>query len=83
MVSSLRGGPLLDNLRSCEEQTLTSIPMYVGLSVAEAEQLAVERGELLRTVQEDGKSYVVTAERRPGRVNLVVAAGKILQACRE
>jgi len=57
--------------------------MYIGLSVAEAEQLAAERGESLRTVQEDGKSFVVTADRRPGRVNLMVVAGRISQACRE
>jgi hypothetical protein len=57
--------------------------MYVGLSVAEAERLAAERGEFLRTVYEDGNSFAVTADRRPGRVNLVLAAGKIVQACRE
>jgi hypothetical protein len=57
--------------------------MYVGLSVAEAERLAAERGEFLRTVYEDGKSCPVLADRRTGRVNLVLAAGKIVQACRE
>jgi hypothetical protein len=76
-------GSMRSDLRSCEEQTLTSVPMYVGLSVAQAEQLAVERDEFVRTVEEDGKSFVVTMERRRGRVNLVVVAGKIIQACRE
>jgi hypothetical protein len=45
--------------------------MYVGLSVAEAERLAVERGELLRTLYKDGQAFAVTMERLPGRVNLV------------
>jgi hypothetical protein len=70
-------------LRPCEERRLTTVPMYVGLSVAEAERLAVARGELLRTLYEDEQAFAVTMERVPGRVNLVLAAGKIVQACRE
>jgi hypothetical protein len=57
--------------------------MYIGLTVAEAERLADQQSERLRTVHEDGQSFVVTSERQPGRVNLVVVAGKIVQACRE
>jgi hypothetical protein len=72
-----------NNVPSCEERMLTSVPIYEGLSLAEAKPLAVERSEVLRTVQEDGQRFVVTMERMPGRVNVVVAAGKIVQACRE
>jgi hypothetical protein len=57
--------------------------VYVGLSINEAYQLAFERSETLRTVQQDGRSFVVTADRRPGRVDIVIIARRIVQACRE
>jgi hypothetical protein len=57
--------------------------VYVGLSINEANGLAFERSETVRTVQQDGRSLVVTLDRRPGRVNFVIIAGRIVQACRE
>jgi hypothetical protein len=57
-------------------------PGFVGLTVAEAEDLAADRGWTVRTVAEDGERFMVTEDYNVDRVNLVVESGKVTAAAR-
>jgi hypothetical protein len=57
-------------------------PGFVGLTVAEAEALATERGWTVRVVAEDGERFIVTEDYNTERVNLVVQAGTVTAAAR-
>jgi hypothetical protein len=57
-------------------------PGFVGLTVAEAEALATERGWTVRVVAEDGERFIVTEDYNTERVNLVVEAGTVTAAAR-
>ena len=59
------------------------LPQYVGLTEAEATQLGREEAVPVRTACRDGESLPVTADYRPGRVNLVVESGRALRAVEE
>ncbi|MDF1656502.1 MAG: hypothetical protein P1U58_02750 [Verrucomicrobiales bacterium] len=54
----------------------------IGLSLSEAEKLAVKRGLLYRVTMLDGKPQPATRDRRENRVNFVVEAGKVLGVSR-
>ena len=51
------------------------LPSLVGLSAERAREIVVAAGGVTRTVAPDG---VVTADFRPNRVTLVVAAGRVV-----
>lgn len=57
-------------------------PGFVGLTVAEAEALAAERGWTVRVVAEDGERFMVTEDYNTNRVNLVVESGTVTAAAR-
>lgn len=48
---------------------------YIGLTVVQAEELALDNGVPFRVVQEDGEFLAVTEDYRPGRINAVVDNG--------
>jgi hypothetical protein len=52
----------------------------VGLTVAEARRRAEAKGYQFRVLIEDGKSGTATADCRSDRVNVEVAAGKVVRA---
>lgn len=51
---------------------------YIGLPVRQAEELALDTGEMFRVVQEDGQNLPVTEDYRPGRINAVVRDGIVV-----
>ncbi len=53
---------------------------FLGLSLDDALALCAERGYEGPRVFEEGKSEVMTADRRPNRLNLRVARGRVTQA---
>lgn len=52
----------------------------VGQTVEEAQRLARAQGYKFRIIVQDGKSFFVTADYRTDRVNVEVAAGKVVRA---
>ena len=52
----------------------------IGMARQEAEGELVKQGYTTRVVQEDGKSFEMTAEFRFDRMNLVVENGLIVRA---
>ena len=52
----------------------------VGLTVEEARRRAEARGYQFRVLIEDGRSSYATADFRTDRVNVEVAAGKVVRA---
>jgi hypothetical protein len=52
----------------------------VGLTVAEAERIARAQGYTLRVLARDGVWLPATADLREDRVNVEVAAGKVVRA---
>lgn len=50
----------------------------VGLSLSEAEKLAVKRGLLYRVTMLDGKPQPATRDLRQNRVNFAVVKGKVV-----
>lgn len=67
----------------CADPEDRLLPQYVGLTEAEARQKAQSEGVPIRTSCRDGVSLPVTADFRPGRVNLVVDSGRVLRAVQE
>ncbi len=57
-------------------------PGFVGLTTAEAESEATDRGWTTRVVAEDGEGFMVTEDYSEERVNLVVEDGIVLAAAR-
>jgi len=51
-----------------------------GLTVEQARRQAEAQGYTFRIILQDGKSFVVTADLRSDRVNVEVAAGKVVRA---
>ncbi len=52
----------------------------VGRPVEEARRTAEAQGYAFRVLIEDGRSHTVTADYRTDRVNVEVAAGKVVRA---
>jgi hypothetical protein len=57
-------------------------PGFVGLTEAEAESEAADRGWTTRVVAEDGEGFMVTEDYNEERVNLVVEDGTVTAAAR-
>lgn len=53
---------------------------YLGLTLDEAEALAVVEGRVLRVARLDGESFALTEDFRPSRVNIEVEAGVVVAA---
>ncbi len=51
---------------------------YVGLTEAEAEELATENDVPFRVVERDGEPLPTTRDYRPGRINAVVTGGVVV-----
>jgi hypothetical protein len=56
------------------------LTVLVGQSVAEARRLVEAQGYTFRILVQDGKSSYATADFRTDRVNVEVAAGKVVRA---
>ncbi len=79
LVSGCRDeAPQSDSMEEKEERDEDMI----GLSLSEAEKLAVKRGLLYRVTILDGKLQPATRDLRENRVNFVVEAGKVLGVSR-
>lgn len=51
---------------------------YLGKTLAEAEQIAQAQQERIRVVEQDGQDLPVTLDFHPGRINLEVLSGIII-----
>lgn len=70
-------------LSFCTATPLRDAPLYLGLTLEQAQALAASRSEILRVVEQDGVPVVVTAEGNPHRVDVYLASGTVTQACHE
>ena len=50
---------------------------YIGLTVKEAQDKAIQAGLRHRIIEEDGKAYIITADFIIGRLNFIINKGKI------
>jgi len=51
---------------------------YIGKSVADAAEKAKNDGFVVRIVEENGKSFMVTADYKTNRINFRVNNGKVI-----
>ena len=51
---------------------------WVGLTQEQAQALATERGKMSRVSSIDGQGLMMTADHRPGRLNLTLWAGSVI-----
>lgn len=60
--------------------TDAEVASFVGLTEAEAEALASERGWTVRIAARDGEQFQLTMDYRPERINLTIDAGTVTAA---
>jgi len=63
-----------------KEQPEDICSYFIGLDVAEANNIAIERGYTLRIVECDGISFAITDDLIPNRISLTLNKGKITKA---
>lgn len=67
----------LKNGQEREERNYFRGSAYLGLTTDQAKALADKNGVAFRIVEEDGKSFAITTDLRPGRVNATITKGKV------
>lgn len=68
---------------NCANEQLTPDPAYVGLAMPQADELAAQRNEIIRVVEQDGIGLPTTSDRVSNRVDVAVSNGTITIACHE
>jgi len=78
----LEGAKLVYPTKKAEDKKKQTDADFIGLTVKEVQTLAKQRKLVVRVVNVDGESYIVTADYSTARVNLTIIKGKITSTTR-
>lgn len=66
------------NANESDETVSVDTSLYIGQTFEDAQDIASENNRDIRAIEIDGEPQAVTADYRPGRLNVVVEDGKVV-----